>query len=94
MSKLWNLINNVIGRTSDKSSVIEYITVANTNISNPIEISNHFGKFYANLGGSLAKEIKSKRNNINEFLNKIPRCSNTLFFNPITKIEIKHHIDK
>ena len=75
MSKLWNLINNVIGRTSDKSSVIEYITVANTNISNPTEISNHFGKFYTNLGGSLAKEIKSKGNNINEFLNKIPRCT-------------------
>ena len=94
LSKLWKLINNVIGRTSDKSSVIEYITVANTNISNPIEISNHFGKFYANLGGSLAKEIKSERNKINEFLNKIPRCINTLFFNPITKSEINHYIDK
>ena len=94
MSKLWNLINNVIGRIRDKSSVIEYITVANTNIYKPIEISNHFGKFYANLGGSLAREIKSTGNNINEFLSKIPRCSNTLFLNPITKIEVSHYIDK
>ena len=94
LSKLWKLINNVIGRTSDKSSVIEYITVANINISNPIEISNHFGKFYANLGESLAKDIKSERNKINEFLAKIPRCLNTLFLNPITKSEINHYIDK
>ena len=61
MSKLWNLINNVIGHTRDKSCVIEYITISNINIHNPIEISNHFGKFYANLGGSLANEIKPKK---------------------------------
>ena len=32
MNKLWKLINNVIGHTQDKSSVIEYITISNINI--------------------------------------------------------------
>ena len=94
MNKLWNLINNVIGRTRDKSSVIEYITVSNTNIHNPIEISNHFGKFYADLGGSLANSIKSKENKINDYLNKIPRCNQSLYLTPIMKTEILHYIDK
>ena len=94
MNKLWNLINNVIGRTRDKSSIIEYITVSNTNIHNPIEISNHFGKFYADLGGSLANSIKLNENKINDFLTKIPRCNQSLYLTPITKTEIVHYIDK
>ena len=94
MNKLWKLRNNVIGRTRDKSSAIEYITISNINIYSTAEISNQFGKFYLELGVSLAKSIKLKENKINDYLAKITRSKHSLYLYPILNTEIIHHIDR
>ena len=50
VKKLWQLINNIIKKTNDKTTLIDYITVNGIECYDPKEISNHFGKFYLKLG--------------------------------------------
>ena len=60
MSKLWQLINNVIKKTSDKSGLIDYITVDNIRHYDANILSNHFGRFYSKLGENIIKSINTK----------------------------------
>ena len=92
MSKLWQLINNVIKKTSDKSGVIDYITVGNIKYYDANIISNHFGRFYSKLGENIIKSIDTK-NRTSYYLKKIPVKPNTLFLHDITSNEIKRHIE-
>ena len=48
--KLWELINKIIGKTSDKSSIINYIKVNEVDILNEKEIANEFGKYFSTVG--------------------------------------------
>ena len=58
MKKLWQLINNTIRQSNDKTSIIEYIMVDNINYHDAKEISNQFGQHYSELGEKLAKISK------------------------------------
>ena len=60
MSKLWQLINNVIKKTNDKTGVIDYIRVDNIKYYEASIISNHFGRFYSKLGENIIKSINTK----------------------------------
>ena len=40
--------------------MIDYITIDNIKHYEASEISNHFGKFYAELGENIVKSIKTK----------------------------------
>ena len=92
MSKLWQLINNVIKKNNDKTGIIDYITIDNIKYYEASKISNHFGKFYAKLGENIIKSINTK-NLTSYYLNRIPANSNTLFIHSITSDEIKRHIN-
>ena len=92
MSKLWQLINNVIKKTNDKTGVIDYITVDNIKYYEANIISNHFGRFYSKLGENIIKSINTK-NLTSYYFKKIPTNPNTLFLHNITPNEIKRHIE-
>ena len=68
MKKFWKLINNVIGHTQDKSTIIEYITSSNIDFYGADKVANQFGKFYSELGATLAQSINSKNTMINEYI--------------------------
>ena len=92
MSKLWQLINNIIKKTNDKTAIIDHITIDNIKYYEANEISNHFGLFYAKLGENIVKSINTK-NLTSYYPQKIPTNSNTLFLHDITPEEIKRHIN-
>lgn len=60
MKNLWQLINNIIRKNNDKTVVIDYITIDNIKCYEASEVSNHFGKFYAELGEKIVKSINTK----------------------------------
>ena len=93
MKKLWRLINNVIGHTQDKSTIIVYITSSNIDFYGAEEVDNQLGKFYSELGATLAQSINSKYAMINEYLSKMHRNKKFLFLQPIAADEIKKYID-
>ena len=94
VKKLWQLINNIIKKTNDKTTLIDYITVNGIKYYNPSEISNHFGKFYSKLGENVVKTIHKSKFTPNHYLNKIKINPKTLYLHHITPPEIKKYINK
>ena len=52
---MWELINQVIGKTSVKSNVISHIKVNDIEILNKKAITNEFGKYFSSVGKDFAK---------------------------------------
>ena len=57
--KLWQVINQTIGKQKHGGSIIPYISIEGIKTYDPKKISNAFGSFYANLGSDLAKKSKA-----------------------------------
>ena len=79
MSKLWQLINNVIKKTNDKTRVIDYITIDNIKYYKASIISNHFGRFYSKLGENIIKSINTK-NLTSYYLKRYQQTQTPYFF--------------
>ena len=71
--KLWGIINDVKGKLSDKTCIIDCIKVDNIDVYNPSKIVNTFGHHYANVGKNYADAIPQSSNTMVDFINKIPR---------------------
>ena len=87
-SKLWQLINNVINETNDKSCIIEKIKIDNLLVNDPNEIANHFGNYFWKVGEKYANKISSPKNNIFSYHNKINSNNKTIFMEPTTQNEV------
>ena len=57
MKKTWKGINDIIGSKNKSSCYIHELTVDDEPISNPLEITSSFNKFFTNVGPKLDKEI-------------------------------------
>ena len=55
--KMWDLINDVIGKASDKSSVISHIKIDQIEILNEKAIANEFGKYFSTVGKEFANRV-------------------------------------
>ena len=91
--KLWQMINTVMGKTSDKHSVISKITVDNIELYNSCVIANHMAQHFASIGKIFALKIPKAKADISNYLRKIKRNQNSIFFQPTSKEEITHLID-
>ena len=87
--KLWQLINDVIHRSNDKSSIIDCIKVDNIEIYDNKMISNKFGKYFSQLGGIFANKIKKPKYGIDTYLKVISRNCNSIFVTPTSVCEIR-----
>ena len=95
--KLWQLINHIISKTHDKTNIISSIKVDNIEYHDSKNIANCFGKYYSSIGHTLAKSINNNNHNKlspQHFLSKISPNPHTMYFQPITNIEIKNFIKK
>ena len=89
VKKLWDLINHVIGKASDKSSVISHIKVNEIEILNEKAIANKFGQYFSNVGKEFAGRVKDSKHKIAFYNDKIIRNSKSIYFHHTTKAEIK-----
>ena len=87
-SKLWRMINEIVGRVNDKSCVIDHITVNGVTDYTAHGIGNAFGKFFANVGKRYAKKILKSKKHIDEYLTMIRRNQTSIFFEPTSIAEI------
>ena len=91
--KLWGVINDVKGKLSDKTCIVDCIKVDNIDVYNPIKIANTFGQHYANVGKNYADAIPKSRNSVLDYINKIPRVSNSCYLQSCTRTEIENLIN-
>ena len=92
--KLWGILNQVIGKTRNKGSIIPFITVDGLKIHLPCRIANEFGKFHSTIGESMASKITQGQHNIDFYLSKMPRNITSLVMRSTNVTEIEHIIHK
>ena len=87
--KLWDLINKVIGKTSDKTNIISHITVNGIDIINEKEIANEFGKYFSTVGKTFASQIQTPKHDITYYIDKITRNPKSIYLHCTSEVEIE-----
>ena len=86
--KLWEIVNQTVGKTNDKTCILDKLRVGNMTIDNPVQISNELATYLANVGPKYANAIKKPDKNISDYFKKIKRNENSIFLSPTTPVEI------
>ena len=86
--KLWQVINQTIGKQHQHGSIIPHISINGIKTYDPKRIPKEFGSFYANLGSNLAKQIKPGKTSIEDYINQIPRALNSMAMLLTTQHEV------
>ena len=92
-SKLWQVINEISGTLSDKSGIIDHITIDAIEYSQPKQIANKFGKYFGNIGKKFANKIPKSLKSVTTYLKKVRQNRSSLLMNLCTTFEIKRLID-
>ena len=87
--KLWDLINKVIGKTSDKTNIISHITVDGIDIINEKDIANEFGKYFSTVGKTFASQIQTPKHDITHYIDKITRNPKSIYLYCTSEVEIE-----
>ena len=58
--KLWSTINTMIGKTNDKTSLIEFIRVDNIDYYAPLAIANNLAQYFARVGSQFAQKYQTQ----------------------------------
>ena len=94
VQKLWNSINSCIGKTNDKTTIINHICIESIEIFDSKRISNEFGKYFSTIGNEYSNRIKPPNKCIGSYLNVIPKNTDSIFLAPTTSVEIRSLILK
>ena len=94
IKRLWGIINEIIGKKRNKETTIDAIKVVNILRYNPKTIANELGNYFSNVGSTYAKKIPTSTKPIADYISKIPQNPQSLYFAPITTIEIEKIISK
>ena len=90
--KLWEIINTTIGKSSNKSCILEKLKVGNIMYDSPTGIANSLGSYFATVGTKFANAIKPPNVKVSSYTRKIKRNQNSLFLVPTTSTEISNLI--
>ena len=90
---LWNVINKITNRSSNKTCIISHLEDGGISYNNPKDISNIFNHHFSTVGKNYAESIKSSRKNIKEYLRAITFNSKHIFWQPTKHAEIRKIIN-
>ena len=88
MRNLWLVINQAIGKQSDKTSAIEIIKVNNIHQYSSKAIANGLAKYFSSVGKTYAEKIPKPETSIEDYLSKINKCRNSIFLQMTDESEI------
>lgn len=86
MKSTWRPLNEVINKRKSRNSVQSSFIIDNKEITDPMEITNHFCEFFTNIGPNLAKMIPSSTSSFRSFLSG--SFIKSIFLEPTTELEI------
>ena len=93
MRNLWLVINQAIGKHSDKSSCIESIKVNNIHQYSSKSIANELAKYFSSVGKSYAEKIQKPETSISDYLSKMNKCKKSIFLQPTDESEVSNLIE-
>lgn len=94
IKKTWKLMNSLIGKTHDKSSIQTTFKLNNSILTEPQEIANGFCTYFSTIGSDLARSISQPTKNAFQYLQaKKTNNLNSFFVTPTTPNEIQSIIN-
>jgi len=90
--KTWNVLNTIIGRNNDKSSISDNFIIDNISINDPSKIADCFCHYFTNVGKTLAANIPKVSINPHTYLSKQKHVKNSIYLNPTSPDEIANII--
>ena len=91
--KLWEVINKVIGKTQNKTDIIDSLQIGQSITKEPAKIANEFGNYFSNVGKTFAKKTPKPKTNIETYIAKIEENNKSLFLYPTNTVEVTKLID-
>ena len=86
MKSTRRLLNEIINKSKGRNSVQSSFIIDNKEITDPMEIGNHFCEFFTNIGPNLARMIPSSTSSFRSFLSG--SFINTIFLEPTAERKI------
>ena len=87
-SKLWQTINEIVGKSSNKTYITDHVKVNGIDDYTVNGIGNAFGNFFSNVGKNYAEKIPKSKRSIKSYLETIWRNQESIFLIPTTTFEI------
>ncbi|MEM7163744.1 MAG: endonuclease/exonuclease/phosphatase family protein [Bacteroidota bacterium] len=93
LQKMWQVTNNLLGRTKKKNRFPSFFSVNSRKISNNSTVADQFNKFFANIGANLTSNPNFYGNS--DYMEYMPLNNNHHFdFNYISTFELDKVISK
>ena len=87
--KLWEIINKMVTKCNEKSSVIESLTIDNIRVYGSQQIADELAKYFASVGSTLSKQIGKPNKGITDYLSCMRANNKSMYFTPTDMVEIK-----
>ena len=87
MRKTWNIIKSVINKSKHTKLTSEFKISDSVTITDKMEISNRFNKYFTNVGQTLARKIPSTSTSYRDFLPSWNEES--MYIDPVSHDEVK-----
>ena len=91
--KLWGVINKIVGKETNKTNIIDCLTIDNIRTTDAKTIANEFGKFFSSIGKTYAEKTPKSAKSCIDYMKEIPLNDKSLFLEPTTEYEISLLID-
>ena len=91
--KLWEIINNIISKSSNKTCILEKLKVDIIVYDTLADIANNLGSYFATVGTKFTNAIKPSTKKVSVYTSKIKRNPKSLFLTPTTSTEICNLIE-
>ena len=88
------MINNLIKRTANKTTILRKLVHNNKEYTSGKDISEILAKHFSTVGKTYANNIKPSTKGLNYYCNKIPLNNTSLYFKPTDMVEISNIINK
>ena len=69
--QLWRVINRIVNKQSDKTTVVSYLNLDTIKVTQDQEIANELGKYFSQVGQTYVKRVGPSKTGIDEYLSKI-----------------------
>ena len=86
--KLWEIINQCVGKTNNKNCITDSIRTQNVILTDPTDIANELCNHYSRVGAKLSSTIPAPSIDKLTYVKQITRHRNSLFMTPTSKEEI------
>ena len=92
--KFWQLINEISGKTNNKTELVECLSTNNIDCCDVKSITNEFGRHFSTVGKKFANSIPKSKKSIKDFIEKMVLNEKSMYMYHATEIQVDRLINK